>query len=227
MKARQIKETPKSQRAARTSAEEPANPRPCSCPVHLWAGKAAQAQRCPRRIEKAIMPPQPAADSPVAASLLMKAHPSHCTSSGHSLARRAHQLPPAWVSPPRKSAVRQPFWREFFFCRVRPRSAGPKLALFGGIVDRSSTLKLGFEGRHVPLRSCQGLVEFQSRSAAYGLRRDAGLVMKTAFLAPHAPRPCLPVWPCLGHACPRVLPVTTLHDDGLLGRLWVDFGSRG
>ena len=115
MKARQIKETPKSQRAARTSAEEPANPRPCSCPVHLWAGKAAQAQRCHRRIEKAIMPPQPAADSPVAASLLMKAHPSHCTSSGHSLARRAHQLPPAWVSPPRKSAVRQPFWREFRF----------------------------------------------------------------------------------------------------------------
>ena len=50
------------------------------------------------------------------------------------------------------------------------------------------------------------------------LQRDAGLVMKTAFLAPHAPRPCLPVWPCLGHACPRVLPVTTLHDDGLLGR---------
>ena len=113
-----------------------------------------------------------------------------------------------------------------FFCpcmisinnRVRPRSAGPKLALFGGIVDRSSTPKLGFEGRHVPLRSCRGLVEFQSPSAAHGLRRDAGLVMKTAFLAPHAPRPCLPVWPCLGHACPRVLPVTTLHDDGLLGR---------
>ena len=102
--------------------------------------------------------------------------------------------------------------------RVRPRSAGPKLALFGGIVDRSSTPKLGFEGRHVPLRSCRGLVEFQSPSAAHGLRRDAGLVMKTAFLAPHAPRPCLPVWPCLGHACPRVLPVTTLHDDGLLGR---------
>jgi len=100
--------------------------------------------------------------------------------------------------------------------RVRPRSAGPKLALFGGIVDRSSTPKLGFEGRHVPLRSCRGLVEVQSPSAAHGLRRDAGLVMKTAFLAPHAPRPCLPVWPCLGHACPRVLPVTTLHDDGLL-----------
>ena len=107
------------------------------------------------------------------------------------------------------------FWKQ---PRVRPRSAGPKLALFGGIVDRSSTPKLGFEGRHVPLRSCRGLVEFQSPSAAHGLRRDAGLVMKTAFLAPHAPRPCLPVWPCLGHACPRVLPVTTLHDDGLLGR---------
>ena len=105
-----------------------------------------------------------------------------------------------------------------YLSRVRPRSAGPKLALFGGIVDRSSTPKLGFEGRHVPLRSCRGLVEFQSPSAAHGLRRDAGLVMKTAFLAPHAPRPCLPVWPCLGHACPRVLPVTTLHDDGLLGR---------
>ena len=85
-------------------------------------------------------------------------------------------------------------------------------------MDRSSTPKLGFEGRHVPLRSCRGLVEFQSPSAAHGLRRDAGLVMKTAFLAPHAPRPCLPVWPCLGNACPRVLPVTTLHDDGLLGR---------
>jgi hypothetical protein len=50
------------------------------------------------------------------------------------------------------------------------------------------------------------------------LQRDAGLVMKTAFLSPHAPRPCLPVWPCPGHAWPRVLPFTTLHDDGLLGR---------
>ena len=57
---------------------------------------------------------------------------------------------------------------------VRPRSPGPKLASFGGVVDRSSTPKLGFEGRHVPLRSCRGLMEFQSPSAAHGLRRDAG-----------------------------------------------------
>ena len=48
------------------------------------------------------------ADSPVAASLLMKAHPSHCTSSGHSLARRAHQLLPAWVRFVRPAAILAP-----------------------------------------------------------------------------------------------------------------------
>ena len=50
------------------------------------------------------------------------------------------------------------------------------------------------------------------------LQQDVGLIRKTAIIPPHAPRPCLPVWPCLGHAWPRVLPVTTLHGDGLLGR---------
>ena len=65
------------------------------------------------QIEKAIMLPQPAADSPAAAALLMKVHPSHGTSSGLSLARQAHQPPPAWVSPSRKRCVRQPFWRDF------------------------------------------------------------------------------------------------------------------
>ena len=67
------------------------------------------------QIEKAIMPPQPAADGPAAAALLMKVHPSHGTSSGLSLARQAHQPPPAWVSPSRKRGVHQPFWREFFW----------------------------------------------------------------------------------------------------------------
>ena len=61
------------------------------------------------QIEKAIMPPQPAADGPAAAALLMKVHPSHGTSSGLSLARQAHQPPPAWVSPSRKGGQDQPF----------------------------------------------------------------------------------------------------------------------
>ena len=73
------------------------------------------------QIEKAIMPPQPAADSPAAAALLMKVHPSHGTSSGLSLARQAHQPPPAWVSPSRKRGVRQPFWREFFKTKKNSR----------------------------------------------------------------------------------------------------------
>ena len=52
------------------------------------------------------------------------------------------------------------------------------------------------------------------------LQFDVGLVTKTATLSPHAPRPCLPVCPCPGKVWPRVLPFTTLHDDGL-GRLTV------
>ena len=59
------------------------------------------------------------------------------------------------------------------------------------------------------------------------LQRDVGLVTKTAILSPHAPRPCLLVEPCLGNVWPRVLPFTTMHDDGLLGGLpWVRQGKK-
>ena len=56
-----------------------------------------------------------------------------------------------------------------------------------------------------------GLVWHPSPKACGMLYGTAGLVIETAFLSPHAPRPCLPVWPRQALSGPCVAPRPPFH----------------
>ena len=143
MKARQIKETPKPQRAARTSAEEPANPRPCSCRTARGYWQKRIHELCTNTHQLLLSrPPVGWESSPSSAMSPQNRKGNHATTASRRQPRRSlsadegasiplHQFRPlsSPACPPTAPRMGQPPQKE----------RGPPAILAGDVAHRALT----------------------------------------------------------------------------------------